>query len=100
MNQLSYTSLSWPTRLGLAFLFIVVALATLALSAFLFAFLLVLAIPAGLWLWWQSRRLRRWAEQQEDDFIEAEYHIETEHEVLEDRPSQRENGTGAEQPKD
>jgi uncharacterized iron-regulated membrane protein len=86
MNQLSDTSLSWPTRLGLAFLFIVVALATLALSAFLFAFLLVLAIPAGLWLWWQSRRLRRWAE--------------TEHEVLEDRPSQRETSSGAEQPKD
>ncbi len=81
MNRLSHRP-SWLARLGLSVVFVFAIAAGVVLSAVFFALFLVLALVFGGWLWWQTRRLRR---QHRETFIEADYEVETEYEILEDR---------------
>jgi type IV secretory pathway TraG/TraD family ATPase VirD4 len=84
MNRLNHRP-SWLTRLGLSVMFVLAVAAGVVLSAVFVALFLVVALVFGGWLWWQTRRLRR---QQGETFIEADYEVESEYEILEDRRPQ------------
>lgn len=79
--NLMFQRLSWPARLGLTAVLVVGAAATVVLSAVFFALFVVLGIVASGWLWWQGRRLRQHTRKQ---YVEAEYEVITETELLED----------------
>ncbi len=82
MKQVHYFRPSWPARLGLV-LSLLLALAVGTVLALVFLTLFVgSALLLGGWLWWQGRRLRR---QAKGEFIHADYTVETEYELLEDR---------------
>lgn len=70
---------TWLTRLALLLITALALVAAIVLSALFFALFLVLALIGGGWLWWQHRRLRRQAKQQQADFIETEYVVLEEH---------------------
>jgi uncharacterized protein HemX len=59
--------------------------AAVVLSAVFFALFLVLGLVAGGWLWWQNRRLQREIRTQ---FVEAEYEVVAEADLLEDSSDQ------------
>lgn len=82
MRQLPSFRPSWPARLGLG-LALLLSLAAGTVLALVFLTLFIGgAVFLGGWLWWQGRRLRR---QAENEFINAEYTVEMEYPLLEDR---------------
>lgn len=84
MNLL-FQRLSWPARLGLTSMLVLGAAATVVLSAVFFALFIVLGVVASGWLWWQGRRLRQ---QTRSQYVEAEYEVLAETELLEDHHDQ------------
>lgn len=80
--------LSWPARLGVVAVMVLSVGAAVVLSAVFFALFLVLGLVASGWLWWQNRRLQREARTQ---FVEAEYEVVAEAELLEDSSDQDQN---------
>lgn len=73
--------LSWPARLGVVAVMVLSVGAAVVLSAVFFALFLVLGLVASGWLWWQNRRLQREARRH---FVEAEYEVVAEADLLED----------------
>jgi O-antigen/teichoic acid export membrane protein len=90
MNQHnSLSSLPWSTRLGLALTFTLALLAGIVLWAMFLALFSVLALLGCGWFWWQKRRLRRYSQRGENSFIEGEYQVEEQFQLLEySRPRQ------------
>ena len=73
------TPFDWLKHLGLALVFVLAVLAAITLSAVFFAIFSVLALILGVWLWWQSRHLRRQLREQEEAILEVEYEVVDEH---------------------
>ena len=79
MSQLDYRP-SWLTRLGLTLTFIAILGTGIVLSAVFVALFLTLALVVGGWLWWQGRRLQR---QMQEQFIKADYSVESDYRIIE-----------------
>lgn len=79
MNIASYRP-NWLTRLGVGLSVAGMLIVGLTLTMVFFALFLAASVVLGGWLWWQVRRLQR---QQQEDYIETEYTVEAEYELLE-----------------
>jgi hypothetical protein len=79
MNVPSYRP-NWLTRLGVSLSLIGMLIVGLTLTLVFFALFLAFSVVLGGWLCWRVRQLRR---QQQEEYIETEYTVEAEYELLE-----------------